>query len=106
MDDKILSNLFSFSENNNDNNDKIPTCAEIFDRLVLCGKPSLQYKSIYKTGKIEECSLWWNDYNKCMKSKFIKDDDKKKELLLSMNCMQPNPKPNNVWEFKKKPTWE
>lgn len=83
-----------------------PPCSAIFDRLWYCGSPRGQFTHIYRYGDAEDCTRFLYDWQTCMKAKVYTDVNKKEEVLDSLSIMQPQHKPNDIWEMKVVPSWK
>jgi hypothetical protein len=56
------------------------SCSAIFDKLWYCGTPVNQLDKIYKTGDIDDCSIHFNKFYRCLKNKIIKNDSKSRDV--------------------------
>ncbi|TCD64874.1 hypothetical protein EIP91_003540 [Steccherinum ochraceum] len=55
----------------------IPKCMTLFDDFLLCHVMSAQVKSLYRYGKMTECSQKLEDFKFCMSSKGMHPEEKR-----------------------------
>ncbi|KAL4252663.1 hypothetical protein ABKN59_005326 [Abortiporus biennis] len=57
--------------------DDIPGCMSLFDNFLLCHVVNAQVKSLYRYGRMSECSQKLEDFKFCMSNKSLHPEEKR-----------------------------
>lgn len=96
------------SNNESTQNDKPPSCLDLFYYWRRCSSSISQFRSYYIYGTFQDCSEHMTSFKKCLSYKATKSEQAKLDLMASQAKIKENTKmllgaKEPIWEFRKQP---